>query len=134
MLNYKCKSYRGKSQDKRVDALVIAKVMENKFTLTYAKAIPINWLQLCCHYMLFLWQLYTYITSLIFKTFYKLLHNGTVHQKHNFVDLATSVDTQAVESINNLIKCNIKNIQGVLTFKKEEFLNKVVIFSITKII
>ncbi|KAI5150846.1 hypothetical protein ENBRE01_1751 [Enteropsectra breve] len=48
----------------------------------------------------------------------------TVCHKYEFINRLTGVNTQAVESMNNVIKMEIKNRQGVKTTCRERFLKE----------
>ncbi len=126
MLNYKCKSYRGRSPGNRTDALVIAEIMDNKVTRIYAKVISdklaTTMLPIICNQVV----PGSVVHTDEHRSYSRLSANGYIHgtvcHKYNFVDRVTGVHTQAVESINNLIKICIKNKQGVLTEEREEFI------------
>ena len=51
--------------------------------------------------------------------------HGTVCHKYNFINHLTSVNTQAVESFNNLLKRKIKERMGVRTDLRSTFLNEI---------
>ncbi|KAG0438667.1 hypothetical protein DMUE_2947 [Dictyocoela muelleri] len=66
------------------------------------------------------------------RSYSQLTQNGfehmTIRHKYNFIDNNNNVHTQHVESMNNLIKRQIKNRNGVLTNKRPQFLNEVCFF------
>ncbi|KAG0439999.1 hypothetical protein DMUE_2059 [Dictyocoela muelleri] len=111
MLNYKCKSHRGRSPSNRTDALVIVEV-RGRVTRVYAKVIPnksastilpIIAEQVCSG---------SEIHTDEHKSYGKLTERGYTHKnvchKYNFVDPNTAVNIQNVESINGLIKSEIR--------------------------
>lgn len=127
MLNYKVKSHRGRAPSNRSDALVIVEYV-NSVTRVFACVIqdkkastvlPVILRQVVPGSLVYTDE------SKIYKDLLKEgFRHGTVCHKYNFVDPNTGVNTQAVESINNLIKREIKYKMGVITEKRDLFLKE----------
>lgn len=128
MLNYKCKSHRGRSPSNYTDALCIVEVKDGHVTRAYACVIPNK----AASTTLPIIQSQVVPNSIIWtdehKTYTALSKNGynhsTVCHKYNFV-AHDGTNTQSVESFNNCIKLEIKRRKGVWTIKREEFLKEV---------
>jgi transposase-like protein len=60
--------------------------------------------------------------------------HGTVCHKYNFVERATGVHTQHVESFNNALKLEIKTRKGVKTELRQAFLTSLYGSGITRIV
>lgn len=128
MLNYKCKSHRGRSPNNKTDAIciiefsdkierVFACVIPNKKSETMIPIITQNvangskiWTDEHRSYQIL--RDYNYI-------------HQTVCHKYQFIT-DEGINTQAVESFNNIIKCEIKKRKGILTLKREDFLREIV--------
>ena len=110
MLNYKCKSHRGRSPTNRTDALCIVEY-NGKITRVFACVIP-NKLQstlvpIICNNV----ASGSIISTDEHKSYsclskFDFTHRSVCH-KYNFVDRETGVNTQAVESLNNYVKMAI---------------------------
>lgn len=131
MLNYKCKSHRGRSSTNQTDCLcivelgpnlkrVFAKVIENKRMETL---MPIICSQVASGSIISTDEHKSYVN--LGKVGYT---HKTVCHKYNFVNPSNSTNTQTVESFNNMIKYEIKKRKGVLTTKRQEFLNEICFF------
>ncbi|KAG0438567.1 hypothetical protein DMUE_3015 [Dictyocoela muelleri] len=128
MLNFKCKSHRGRSTTNRSDALCIVE-WDGSTTRAFATIIPdkkqTTILPIICSNII--------SRSLIHTDEHRSYRNisdhgfthGTACHKYNFVDRTTVVHTQAVESFNNYIKAAIKKRMGVATEKCAIFLKEV---------
>jgi transposase-like protein len=125
MLNYKCKSHRGRSPSNRTDSLCIVEV-RNGITRAFACVIPdktaSTLIPIICSQVASNSTIYTdehrsYSTLRNFS----YQHFSVVH-KYEFVSRSTGVNTQAVESFNNSLKLEIKKRKGVFTVKRDEFL------------
>lgn len=128
MLNYKCKSHRGRSPGNRTDALCIVEV-DSKITRAFASVIPnkkestlvpiiVN--QVCDSSVIWTDEHRSYANLSKFN----YIHDTVTH-KYEFINHLNGVNTQAVESFNNIIKRMIKNQNGVSTIKRQRFLNEV---------
>lgn len=128
MLNYKCKSHRGRSSENKTDALCIVEVNEN-IKRVYATIIedkkattiiPIICSQVASNSVI--WtdehKSYSQLCSLNY------IHDTVCH-KYTFINNSNGVNTQAVESFNSLIKYEIKKRKGILTKERKYFLNEV---------
>lgn len=127
MMNYKCKSHRGRSPYNRTDALVIVEVVD-KVTRVFARVIPDKKadtiLPIICAQVVSGATIHTdEHRSYSSLSRYGYIH-GTVCHKYTFVDSFTGVDTQSVESINNCIKYYIKMRKGISTELRQLFLNE----------
>ncbi|MGL5706893.1 MAG: transposase, partial [Aeromonas sp.] len=128
MLNFKCKSHRGRSPNNRTDALcvvevssgiqrVFATIIPDKKAQTL---VPIICSQVASNSIIWTDEHRSY-SSL---SCYDFTHNTVCH-KYEFVNKFTFVNTQAVESFNNLIKCEIKMRKGLITSKRSELLKEI---------
>ncbi|KCZ77351.1 hypothetical protein H311_01641, partial [Anncaliia algerae PRA109] len=127
MLNFKCKSHRGRSPHNRTDALVIAEVLNNKVSRVFATIIsdksqstlvPIICSQVAANSIIWTDEHRSYNNLRNFS----FIHDTVCH-KYNFIS-SVGTNTQAVESINNCIKYEIKNRKGILTDKRSDFLKE----------
>ncbi|KAG0423924.1 hypothetical protein DMUE_6117 [Dictyocoela muelleri] len=126
MLNYKCKSHRGRSASNRTDALCIVECSSG-ITRAYAQVIEdrraSTLIPIICSQVApgsIIWtdehRSYSQLNSLGFW-------HDTVCHKYEFINSSTGTNTQAVESFNNEVKYMIKQHKGVLTSYRQEFLN-----------
>ncbi|KAM0678689.1 hypothetical protein BDAP_000799 [Binucleata daphniae] len=126
MLNYKCKSHKGRSADNKTDTLTIVEI-GNGIEMCFAKIIPdkkaITIIIICKNVC----QGATTHTD-EHKSYSGLCNIGFIHgkvcHKHCFVNTINDVNTQAVESFHNVIKSWIKQRKGVLTIQRAVFLNE----------
>lgn len=126
MLNYKCKSHRGRSAANHTDALCIVEASEGAkrvfaCTINDKKAstlIPIICRNVANNTIIWTDEHRSY-SSLSNYTF---LHETVCH-KYEFIT-ENGVNTQKVESFNNSIKLEIKKRKGVLTTKRDAFLKE----------
>lgn len=137
MLNFKCKSHRGRSSENRTDALVIAET-RGITTRIFARIIPnkqaATILPIICEQVL----PGSIIHTDEHRSYIRLTNKGFIHatvcHKYNFVNRgAINVHTQHVESINNLIKRHIKNRNGIKKHKRARFLNEMCFFFNNKV-
>jgi transposase-like protein len=128
MLNYKCKSHRGRSPTNRTDALCIIEYAQNITRVfasvisdkTSATMIPIICSQVAPNSIIWTDEHRSYSCLSSFN----FIHNTVCH-KYQFVNSLNGVNTQAVESFNNCIKYEIKNRKGIYTQDRNEFLKEV---------
>lgn len=127
MLNYKCKSHRGRSPNNRTDALCIVECMP-KIQKVWAQIIPdkraVTIVPIICDRVIENSIIHTdehrSYTCLSDQGF---THNTICH-KYNFVDQVNGTNTQCVESFNNQLKLAIKTRKGVKTELRAEFLSE----------
>lgn len=129
MMNYKCKSHRGRSPLNRTDALCIVECRPF-ISKVWAQIIPdksiITILPIICQRVL--------SNSIIHtdehKSYQCLTRNGYIHKtvchKYMFVNELNGVNTQAVESFNNVLKYEIKKRKGIRTCDRGKFLVEMV--------
>ena len=126
MLNYKCKSHRGRSPTNKTDALCIVE-FKDKITRVFASIIPnkkqetivpIICAQVASNSIIWTDEHKSY--SCLSKFGY--IHDSVSH-KYEFIT-GEGVNTQAVESFNNCLKLETKNRKGILTYKRESFLKE----------
>lgn len=125
MLNYKCKSHRGRSPGNRTDALCIVE-LDNHITRAFACVIPNKKKETLIPLIIENVELGSIIHTDELKSYLSLRSEGfqhlTVCHKYRFVDGLTGAQTQAVESFNNLLKAEIKKRKGVRTNDRADFL------------
>ncbi|KCZ78688.1 hypothetical protein H311_00279 [Anncaliia algerae PRA109] len=128
MMNYKCKSHRGRSANNKTDAIciiefsekirrVFAKVIPNKKESTL---IPIICSQVSANSIIWTDEHRSYSNL----NRYNYIHETVCH-KYEFISHDNGVNTQAVESFNNIIKNEIKLRKGVSTIKRDLLLNEI---------
>ncbi|KCZ80254.1 hypothetical protein H312_02344 [Anncaliia algerae PRA339] len=125
MLNFKCKSHRGRSSRNKSDALCIIE-FKQKISKCFACLIPNKKKD----------TLIPIITSLVipgsviytdehksYKVLSKLgyIHKSVCHKKE-FINKENGANTQAVECFNNYLKYYIKKKKGVEPQRREDFL------------
>lgn len=130
MMNYKCKSHRGRSTDNKTEAICIVEIKESKITRVWAEVIDNKkietMLPIICSRVV--------VGSLIHtdehRTYKTLTNFGYIHQsvchKYEFVNQITNVHTQHVESFNNYLKVEIKKRKGVKTIDRKKFLSEMI--------
>lgn len=127
MLNYKCKSHRGRSPSNKTDSLCIvefcghitrcyAKIIPNKYATTL---VPLICRQVAANSIIWTDEHRSYSKLNQFN----FVHNSVCH-KYEFINKESGVNTQAVESFHNELKLEIKKRKGVLTENREQFLNE----------
>lgn len=130
MLNYKCKSHRGRSTSNKTDAITIVEVKNGVTTKVHAEIIIDKSINTIMPIILNKVITGTTIKTDEHKTYTALVRNGfshhTVCHKYNFVDPITRVHIQNVENFNNYIKHEIKKRKGVRTVERAEFLVEMV--------
>ncbi|KCZ81262.1 hypothetical protein H312_01340 [Anncaliia algerae PRA339] len=125
MLNFKCKSHRGRSSRNKTDAICIIEY-DNKITKCFTKIIEDKSIAT----ILPIINNVVIGGSTIFtnehKSYQRLQNlgyeHGTVCHKYEFINKITGANTQAVESFNNYLKYYIKFKKGLETQRREEFL------------
>ncbi|KCZ80791.1 hypothetical protein H312_01798 [Anncaliia algerae PRA339] len=127
MLNYRCKSHRGRSSRNRTDAITI---VEYKNNITRASAKVISNKEAATLLPIIIEQVKPFSTiytdefrSYSALTSYGFFH-GTVCHKYNFINKDTGVNTQGVESFNSQIKLEIKRRKGIKTELRQIFLDE----------
>ncbi|KCZ80795.1 hypothetical protein H312_01802 [Anncaliia algerae PRA339] len=127
MLNFKVRSHRGRSPRNKTDSLCIVEV-KDKITRAYAIIIPNKKQETLVPIICDQVASNSIIWTDEHKSYSKLRNynfvHGTVCHKYQFIDKGTNVNTQAVESFNNLIKLEIKKRKGVKTEDRESFLKE----------
>lgn len=131
MLNYKCKSHRGRSPRNETDSLCIVELKEN-ITRAFAVVIPnkaaATLVPIICRQV----AQHSIIWTDEHKSYGQLRnHNfthGTVCHKYEFINHMNGVNTQAVESFNNCLKLEIKRRKGVETDLRQVFLKEFCFF------
>ncbi|KCZ79342.1 hypothetical protein H312_03264 [Anncaliia algerae PRA339] len=126
MLNYKCKSHRGRSSRNKSDALCIVEY-DGHITREFAVLIPNKKedtiILIHCNNV----NGPTIWTD-EHKSYSSLTKNGYFHQsvchKYNFINKINGCNTQAVEAFNNELKLEIKRRKGVLTSSRGDFLKE----------
>jgi transposase-like protein len=127
MMNYKCKSHRGRSLRNRTDTLCIVEV-RGSITRAYetiipnksaAALIPIICSQVSPYSIIWTDKLSTYKSL----NKYNYIHDFVTH-KYEFVNHVTGVNTQAVEAFNNELKQEIKKRKGIKTESRGVFLKE----------
>lgn len=126
MLNYKCKSHRGRSPTNKTDALCIVESSGSRkrvfaCTITDKKAstlIPIICNNVANNTIIRTDEHKSYSTL----SNYTYTHETVCH-KYEFVT-ENGVNTQKVESFNNCLKVEIKKRKGIFTNKREDFLKE----------
>lgn len=131
MLNYKCKSHRGRSPANRSDALSIvecrdsiikcfATIIPDKKASTI---IPILVDQIAHGSTIYTdeHRSYSQLSGLGYN------HRSVCH-KYEFINSTTGVNTQAIESFHNELKLAVKRRKGVITSARPVFLNEFVFY------
>ena len=129
MLNYKCKSHRGRSPANRTDSSTIIE-LENHITRAFAVVIPDKTAARLVDIIHNQVVEGSKIWTDEFPSYRRLRDEGfdwdAVCHKYCFVNSITGVNTQAVESFHNLIKGEIKKRRGIRTNLRQQFLNEFV--------
>ena len=130
MLNYKCKSHRGRSSSNRTDALCIVEVRHG-IKRAYACIIPNKESATLIPII----QKYVYSGSVIWTDEHRsygklkeLFRHSTVCHKYEFINSLNGSNTQAVESFNNELKLQIKREKGIFTTNRNLFLKRFIFF------
>ena len=127
MLNYKCKSHRGRSPTNRTDSLCIVECM-NGIQRAYAQVIPnkqkTTIVPIIIRQVAALSIIYTdeHCSYKCLNQF-DFIHFSVCH-KYEFVNSTNGVHTQSIESFHNELKLEIKRRKGVETGKRELFLKE----------
>ncbi|KCZ76670.1 hypothetical protein H311_02327 [Anncaliia algerae PRA109] len=127
MLNFRCKSHRGRSPQNRTDALCIIEY-DGKITRAFAKVIANKEANTILPIIFSQVQPFSKIHTDEHRSYSKLSTLGydhdTVCHKYNFVDKNTGTNTQGVESFNNELKLEIKRRKGIETNLRQRFLDE----------
>lgn len=125
MLNYGCKSHRGRSPENKSDSISIVEIGEQGIERCFAQVIqnkksatlvPIILNNVVHGAIIHTDEHRSYACLRI----YGYTH-GSVCHRYNFVDALTGIHTQHVESFHSVVKYWIKNRRGVETAKRQEF-------------
>lgn len=127
MLNFKCKSHRGRSSNNRTDALCIVEV-NNSISKVFAQIIPnkeaSTIIPIICGQVIS----GSTIWSDEHKSYARLGLKGYLHDtvchKYEFVNKSNGINTQAIESFHNELKLEIKRRKGIHTTEREKFLKE----------
>ncbi|KCZ79507.1 hypothetical protein H312_03107 [Anncaliia algerae PRA339] len=127
MLNFKCKSHRGRSPSNKTDALCIVEVGQ-KITRAFAKIIPNKKIETILPIIISQVMPGSLIWTDEHKNYHRLNKNGFLHQsvchKYEFINKTNGVNTQAVESFHNELKSAIKKRKSVKTELRSDFLKE----------
>lgn len=130
MLNYKVKSHRGRSAYNKSDALCIVEVKDNMVKKVWAQVIENKKIETIIPIILEKVVPGSTIYTDEHKSYSVLGKLGFLHghvcHKYNFVDKDTMVNTQGVESFNNVIKIEIKKRKGVKTYQRGDLLVEII--------
>ncbi|KCZ81096.1 hypothetical protein H312_01462, partial [Anncaliia algerae PRA339] len=111
MMNFKCKSHRGRSTLNKTDALVIIEY-QNKIKRAFAKIIPNKESRTIIPIVVSQVASSSIIWTDEHKSYKCLKNLGFEHDrvchKYEFVNKLNGINTQAVESFNNCIKIKKK--------------------------
>lgn len=127
MMNFKCKSHRGRSPSNRTDALCIVET-RNGITRSFATVIadkrastiiPIICANVASRSIIHTDEHASYrsLNNIGFE------HSSVCH-KYEFVNRVNGTHTQGIESFHNELKLEIKRRKGVITEKRDVFLNE----------
>ncbi|KCZ77079.1 hypothetical protein H311_01914 [Anncaliia algerae PRA109] len=118
MLNYKCKSHRGRSSENKTDSISIVECT-NGIVRAFAKIIPNKESRTLLPIIASQVARSSIIYTDEHRSYCKLNELGFVHKtvchKKEFVNYDTGVNTQAVEAFHNSLKYEIKKKKGVFT-------------------
>lgn len=127
MLNFKCKSHRGRSPNNRTDALCIVEV-NNGISRAFAQIIPNkeanSIIPIICGQVIAGSTIWSDEHKSYMKLGLKGYSHGTVCHKYEFINKSTGVNTQAIESFHNELKLEIKRRKGVHINERERFLKE----------
>lgn len=127
MLNFKCKSHRGRSPHNRTDSICMVEV-SSSILRAFACVIENKKIETILPLILEQVAIGSQIWTDEHKSYSGLNKHGYIHKtvchKRQFVS-DDGTNTQAVESFNNLIKKEIKSRMGVETTKRGVFLKEV---------
>lgn len=127
MLNYKCKSHRGRSSTNRTDSLCIIE-FERSILRAYAVVIPnktqATIVPIICSQV----NSGSIIHTDEHGAYYNLrnwgFYHGSVCHKYEFVNRITGVHTQGIESFHSELKLEIKKRKGIRTVDRPDFLRE----------
>lgn len=132
MMNYKCKSHRGRSSNNMTHCLCIVEcnASTGKIQKVYAQIIPnkkaTTIIPIICSHV----NEHSTIHTDEHRSYLTLSRHSyehrTVCHKYNFVDNLSGVHTQAVECFNNEIKYLIKMRKGIKTELRSDFISEFV--------
>ncbi|KAI5151650.1 hypothetical protein ENBRE01_2286 [Enteropsectra breve] len=127
MLYHAVKNHRGRSLFNKTDALVIVE-LNRRVNRVFACIIPDKRAKTMIHIILSQVASNSKIYTDEHKSYGKLgeffAEHCTVCHNYEFINKLTVVNTQAVETINNLIKLEIKRRQGIKTTCRANYLKK----------
>jgi transposase-like protein len=125
MLNYKCKSHRGRSPNNRTDSLCIVEVrdgIKRAFATIISNKKSETLIPIICEQVAPNSTIWTDEHSSYGGLRNYLFTHATVCHKYQFVNSETGVNTQAIESFHNELKLEIKRRKGILTESRSDFL------------
>lgn len=119
MLNFKCKSHRGRSTENKTDAITMVEVRNGITINVHDEIIPNKTSEVMIPMIL----KHIVAGSTIYidehRTYFQLkkyeIYHQTICHKFNFIEAITLVHTQNIESFNNYLKYEIKNRKGIKT-------------------
>lgn len=130
MMNFSCKSHRGRSASNRNDAICIVEISTttNKIVRAWAELLPNK----CKTTILPIIKEHVFSNSVIhtdehasYKDLIKLgYEHYTVCHKYNFVNPINGIHTQYVESFNSKLKYEIKARKGIKSSLRAQFLTE----------
>jgi transposase-like protein len=133
MMNYKCKSHRGRSAGNKSDAICFVECNDiGKIVRCWAQLIAdkkaSTIIPIVCERVVSGSTIYTDEHP----SYRSLVNNGYLHgtvcHKYYFVDPLTGIHTQAIESFHNEMKLKFKNQKGIKTENCCRFLSEFVWF------
>lgn len=126
-LNFAIKSHRGRSPSNKTDAICIVE-FNGHISRVYARTIPDKRAETLYSHIEAQVEANSIIWTDEHRSYSCLKEKGFLHEtvchKYQFVTVE-GVNTQAVESFNNILKIEIKKRKGVLTEKREDLLKEV---------
>lgn len=129
MLNYKCKSHRGRSSTNKTDALCIAELVNRKITRLFATTIPNKeertFVPIICKQVAANSVIWTDEHKPYKNLFKYIFFTDAVFHRYHFINPITEANTQGVKSFNNIIKQESKERKCVRTEERRGFLDEV---------
>ncbi len=125
MLNYKCKSHRGRSATNKTSAICIVEVADS-ITKVWAEVIVNKKVETIYPIIFQRVVSGTFLHTDEHRTYASLHNLGYIHDtvvhKYNFINTTTGAHTQHVESFKNALELEIKSQNGVKTELRPAFL------------